>query len=37
MVRTLTTLLDHLLDYRSVLNEEDSGNRMICIVNLLVR
>ncbi|XP_028391608.1 dedicator of cytokinesis protein 1-like [Dendronephthya gigantea] len=35
-VETITTLLEKLLDYRTVLNSDDSiDNRMSCIVNLL--
>jgi dedicator of cytokinesis protein 1 len=37
MVRTLTTLMELLLQYREVENEENPGNRMSCIVNLLVK
>lgn len=37
MVATVTRLLDLLLEYREVIDEIDSGNRMTCIVNLLVR
>ena len=36
MVETVTRLLDLLLEYREVIDEVDSGNRMTCIVNLLV-
>lgn len=36
MVSTLTTLMDLLLQYREIEDEEDPGNRMSCIVNLLV-
>ncbi|XP_021951267.1 dedicator of cytokinesis protein 2 isoform X4 [Folsomia candida] len=35
MVSTLTTLMDLLLQYREIEDEEDPGNRMSCIVNLL--
>jgi len=37
MVETVTKLMDLLLQYREVIAEEDAGNRMSCIVNLLVR
>lgn len=37
MVITVTKLMDLLLQYREVMFEEDSANRMSCIVNLLVR
>lgn len=37
MVGTITKLMDLLLQYREVMYEEDSGNRMSCIVNLLVK
>lgn len=36
MVDTLTTLIDLLLQYREVVDDEDPGTRMSCIVNLLV-
>jgi hypothetical protein len=36
MVQTVTKLMDLLLQYREVITEEDPGNRMSCIVNLLV-
>ncbi|CAL8078440.1 unnamed protein product [Orchesella dallaii] len=35
MVVTITKLMDLLLQYREVMYEEDSGNRMSCINNLL--
>jgi hypothetical protein len=37
MVGTLTTLMDLLLQYREVEDDEDPAMRMSCIVNLLVR
>lgn len=37
MVSTVAILMDLLLQYREVELEEEPGNRMSCIVNLLVR
>ncbi|CAG7727806.1 unnamed protein product [Allacma fusca] len=35
MVRTVSKLLDLLLEYREVVHEDDPSNRMTCFVNLL--
>lgn len=36
-VKIVTGLLEHLLEYRTVINDENKENRMNCTVNLLVR
>lgn len=36
-VQIVTGLLERLLEYRSVINDENKENRMNCTVNLLVR
>ena len=35
-VETIKELLQRLLEYRSILNDESKDNRMSCTVNLLV-
>ena len=35
-VETVKELLQRLLEYRSILNDESKDNRMSCTVNLLV-
>jgi len=36
-VKIVTGLLERLLEYRTVINDENKENRMNCTVNLLVR
>ncbi len=36
-VTTVTRLMERLLEYRCIINDESRENRMICTVNLLVR
>lgn len=36
-VKIVTGLLERLLEYRTVINDENKENRMNCTVNLLVK
>ena len=36
-VQTVQELLQHLLEYRTIIHDENKENRMSCTVNLLVR
>lgn len=35
LVKTVTRLMEHLLEYRSIITDENRENRMSCTVNLL--
>lgn len=36
-VETVTRLMERLLEYRTIITDENKENRMSCVVNLLVR